>query len=76
MCREHVSVQVSPTSTWCADLVWVHAELGITRARFHGIIELVGGANLMNFSRIAEVYDGVLAAGLHVELSFMPVPED
>lgn len=75
---------------YCEQLKFIHDTLDIKRVRFHGIfnddmnvvrklsnIIPVPGANRfvdINFSRIGEVYDNVLACGMKpfVELGFMP----
>lgn len=75
---------------YCEQLKFIHDTLGIERVRFHGILSddmnivrklsdiiPVPGAERfidINFSRCAEAYDNVLAAGMKplVELSFMP----
>jgi xylan 1,4-beta-xylosidase len=64
-----------------AQLAEVHRELGFEYVRFHGIFTddmhvytERNGAPVYDFSRVDELYDKVLAAGLKpfVELSFMP----
>jgi xylan 1,4-beta-xylosidase len=70
--------------SWRQDLDRWHGEIGLKRARFHGILNdelgvdtptwLNGGKASPNFRDVFEVYDGLLARGVspYVELSFMP----
>jgi xylan 1,4-beta-xylosidase len=64
-----------------AQLTQVHRELGLRYVRFHGmftddmhVYTEQNGQPVYNFTKLDQLYDGILAAGMKpfVELSFMP----
>ena len=75
----HAGMELHPENM--AQLAEIHREIGFEYVRFHGIFTddmhvytERNGAPVYDFTRVDELYDKVLAAGLKpfVELSFMP----